>query len=94
MTARLRLSPWARASLTPDEVAGIDARLAVLGCYVTVVGSNPGGPWSVFAADRSVSAVRYDCRGSLAAAVHVVLDEWRGKRAEVDADLARLVGVA
>ena len=87
MSAYLSLSPFARNALTPDEVAGLHARVAALGCLVSVQTYREGG-WTIYASDRAVTASRYGAKGSLAVAIHAVLDEYREKRAEVDADVA------
>ena len=87
MSGYFRPSPWAREALTPDEIAGLHARIAALDCLVTVERSDSG--WTIYAADRAVVAKAYRVRSPLAAAIHSVLDDYRAQRVEVDADVAR-----
>lgn len=84
----LNLSPWARKALTADEEAGITARVSSLGCLLSVQTYREGG-WTIHASSRSVHADRYGAKGSLAVAVHAVLDDFRDKKAAVDEDVAR-----
>lgn len=91
MSAYFRPSPWARAALAPDDFAAIHARVAALDCLVTVERSDAG--WTIYASDRAVTAKAYHVKGPLAPAIHVVLDDYRARRAEVDAEVER-VGVA
>lgn len=81
-------TPWTREALTPDELAGVEARAAILGAFVSLNAAHPDGPYDVYVSDQAVRVSRPRVR-LLAASIHEALDEFREERAAVDEDAKR-----
>lgn len=92
MSSYLNLTPWARRDLSADETAGLHARAAALGAFVSVTAARPGGPYQCYASDRAVRVSKVNVHGPLAVRLHALLDAFREERAGVEAEVVEILG--
>lgn len=90
---RIDATPWARDALTPDEMAGLDARAAELGAHIHI-GRTKDGRWNVHATGVGVRVSRVLQVGRLYPIVDDVLDEYAVEQRLTDEELGRLLGLS